>query len=163
MEWFALRVKPRTERVVAAMLDGKGYERLLPLHMERRRWSDRITTVEAPVFAGYVFCRFDVQKRLPILTTPGVLSVVGIGKAPYPIDDAEIESIRVLSASGLAVEPHAFLHEGQRIEIVAGPLTGATGVLMSVKGRDRLIVSVTLLQRSVSVEVPQSCAWPIGA
>ena len=163
LEWFALRVKPRAERIVADALRGKGYEELLPVHKERRRWSDRVMSVETPLFTGYVFCRFDVQHRLPILTTPGVVHVVSIGKTPHPIEDHEIESLRVLAGSGLPLEPWPFLYIGQRIDIVGGPLTGASGILLNVKGRDRLVVSVSLLQRSVAVEVPQSCAWPASA
>ncbi len=163
LEWFALRVKPRTEQVVAKMLRGKGYEEFLPLHRERRRWSDRVKTVEAPLFGGYVFCRFDVQRRLAILTTPGVLHVVSIGKVPHPIDQEEIDSIRVLTESGLQLEPWNYLNLGDRVRIVGGPLAGATGILQSVKGEDKLVVSVSLLQRSVAVVVPESCVWPATA
>lgn len=163
LDWFALRVKPRAERVVSTVLDGKGYECFLPMHRERRKWSDRVKTVETPLFGGYVFCRFDVQHRLPILTSPGVLHVVSIGKVPEPIPDEEIESLKVITASGLAVEPWPFLQIGETVRIVAGPLTGASGIIQSVKDRDRLVVSVGLLQRSVSVIVPESCLWPASA
>ena len=163
LDWFALRVKPRAERVVADALREKGYEELLPVHKERRRWSDRIVTRETPLFPGYVFCRFDVQFRLPILTTPGVLHVVGVGKVPQAIASHEMESIRVLTRSDLPLEPWPFLHVGQRLEMVAGPLAGANGILLSAKGQDRLVVSITLLQRSVAVEVPASCVWPASA
>ncbi len=121
MQWFAVRVKPRTEHVVADALAGKGYEAFLPLHTERRRWSDRVKTMQVPLFAGYVFCRFDVQRRLPILTTPGVLHVVSTGQMPQPIDDEEMASLRVLVASGLPVEPWPFHYVGQRIRIIGGP------------------------------------------
>ena len=163
LEWFALRVKPRTEQVVATALRGKDYEVFLPLHRERRRWSDRVKTVETPLFGGYVFCRFDVQHRLPILTTPGVLHVVGIGKTPHPIDAEEIESIRVLVGSGLDLEAWPYLHIGERVRIVAGPLAGASGILKSVKNQNQLVVSVNLLQRSVAVVVPESSVWPASA
>ncbi len=163
LQWFALRVKPRTERVVADALRGKGYEEFLPLHTERRRWSDRVKTVQAPLFAGYVFCRFDVQLRLSILTTPGVLHVVRTGQVPQPIDDDEMRSLRVLVDSGLAVQPWPYQYVGQRIRIVSGPLTGTSGILQSIKNKDRLIVSLSLLQRSVAVEIPESCAWPESA
>ncbi|MCC6164554.1 MAG: UpxY family transcription antiterminator [Acidobacteria bacterium] len=163
LAWFALRVKPRAERVVADVLDGKGYEYFLPMHRERRRWSDRVKTVDTPLFAGYLFCRFDVQFRLPILTSPGVLHVVSIGKVPEPIPDEEIESLQVLTRSGLTLEPWPFLQIGEQVRIVAGPLAGAAGVVQSVKDRDRLVVSVTLLQRSVAVVVPESCLWPASA
>lgn len=160
LNWFALRVRPRAEKVVADALRSKGYEEFLPLHLERRRWSDRIANVEMPLFPGYVFCRFDVQHRLPILTTPGVLLVVGIGKTPEPIDAAEIDSLRVVVDSRLKLQAWPYLHIGQRIQIIGGPLTGAEGILLSVKNQNRLVVSVTLLQRSVAVEIPENCAWP---
>ena len=163
LQWFAIRVKPRTEQVVADALAGKGYVSFLPLHAERRRWSDRVKTIHVPLFAGYVFCRFDVQRRLPILTTPGVLHIVSTGTTPQPIDDDEIASLQVLVASGLPVEPWPFHYLGQRICIIGGPLAGTTGILQSVKSKDRLIVSISLLQRSVAVEIPESSAWPVSA
>jgi transcription antitermination factor NusG len=160
LNWFALRVRPRREKVVADALRAKGYEEFLPLHEERRRWSDRVAIVEMPLFPGYVFCRFDVQHRLPILTTPGVLLVVGVGRTPQPIDDEEIVSLRILVASRLHLDPWPYLHAGQRVQIVGGPLAGAEGVVLSVRTEHRLVVSVTLLQRSVAVEIPDCCAWP---
>lgn len=163
LDWFALRVKPRAERVVADVLDGKGYEYFLPMHRERRKWSDRVKTVETPLFGGYVFCRFDVQHRLPILTSPGVLHVVSIGKVPEPIPDEEIASLQVLANSGLALESWPYLQIGEQVRIVGGPLAGASGIVQSVKDRDRLVVSVSLLQRSVAVVVPESCLWPASA
>ena len=159
--WFALRVRPRCERLVADALRGKGYEEFLPLHQERHHWSDRIAIVEAPVFAGYVFCRFDVHLRLPILTTPGVQLVVGAGKTPLPIPDEEIASLQILAASRLELHPWPFLQVGQRVQIVGGALTGAEGIVLSMKNQHRLVVSVTMLQRSVAVEIPESCAWPV--
>lgn len=163
VEWFALRVKPRAERPVADALAAKGYEQFLPLHKERRRWSDRVKTIETPLFAGYVFCRFDVQKRLGVLTTPGVLHVVSTGTIPQPIPYEEIAALRVVVGSGLPIESWPFLHVGQRVQIVSGPLAGASGILQSVKSRDRLVVTLSLLQRSVAVEVPEQCAWPESA
>ena len=91
--WFALRVRSRYENTVATFLGGKGYEWFLPLYKSRRAWSDRIKETQLPLFPGYIFCRFDLQHRLPILTTPGVVSVVGIGRRPVPIDDAEIAAL----------------------------------------------------------------------
>jgi transcription antitermination factor NusG len=160
-QWFALRVRPRCEKIVAESLRNKGYEDFLPLRWERRRWSDRVTQVQLPLFPGYVFCRFDVQRRLPILTTPGVLLVVSTGRSPQPVDDGEIAALRILVDSRLHLEAWPFLHIGQRIRMVGGPLAGAEGILVSIKKPHRLVVSVTLLQRSVSVEIPEECAWPV--
>ena len=92
--WFALRVKSRTEKVVSTIARNKGFEEFLPLYQSRRRWSDRFKSVEMPLFPGYVFCRFNPEFRLPLLTIPGVMGLVGVGKVPVAIEDAEIAAIQ---------------------------------------------------------------------
>jgi len=159
--WFALLVKSQHEKSVACALEGKGYEQFLPLYNVNRNWSDRLKQLTCPLFPGYVFCRFDVNCRLPILVTPGVLSVVGAGKVPLPVNDSEIEAIRSIVKSGLQAEPWPFLRVGQRVRIERGSLEGVEGILLAVKKPYRLIVSVTLLQRSVAVELDQDWATPL--
>jgi transcription antitermination factor NusG len=151
--WFALQTRSRYENFVASMLSGKGYEPFLPAYTCRRRWSDRIKEFELPLFPGYLFCRFDPSNRLPILITPGVIQVVGVGKTPVPVDESEITAIQILMGSGLPGRPWAFLQIGQRVRIERGPLAGVEGMLTGFRGRYRLVLSVTLLQRSVAVEV----------
>ena len=155
--WFALHVRSSYERTVATILQGKGYESFLPQYKCRRRWSDRIKEVELPLFPGYLFCRFDIQHRLPILKTPGVLQVVGIGKIPVAIDQSELSAIQTLVNSGLPSQPWSFLQIGERVTIEYGALSGLEGILLDFKGRHRLVLSVTLLQRSVAVEI--DAAW----
>src|ERR1035437_10166011 len=95
LSWYALRVQSRLAGLVSTTLRGKGYEEFFPLYCSERRWSDRIKKIELPLFPGYLFCRFDVSDRLlPILSTPGVICIVGAGKTPIPIDDEEIEAVR---------------------------------------------------------------------
>jgi transcription antitermination factor NusG len=159
--WFAIRVKPRAERVIATLLNHKGYEEFLPLYKERRRWSDRYKWVELPLFPGYVFCRLMSESRLPILTIPGVLHFVGIGKAPASIDDAEVAAIQATMRSGLSVEPWPYLAVGQRVRVEEGPLCGVEGLLIEARKQDRIVVSVTLLQRSVAVEIDRSWVRPL--
>ena len=125
--WFALRVKSRSEKIVSTIARNKGFEEFLPLYQSRRRWSDRFKSVEVPLFPGYVFCRLNPEFRLPLLTIPGVLSFVGIGKVPVPIDDAEIAAIQTAVGSGLLAEPYPFLEVGQRVRIAEGPLAGSKG------------------------------------
>src|SRR5579863_4298574 len=139
--WFALQTKSRYEQFAAAHLRGKGYEPFLPIYSCRRRWSDRIKKVELPLFPGYLFCRFDLQNRLPILVTPGVIQVIGNGKNPIPIDDAEIAAIQAVVQSELPREPWPFLQVGQRVSVGWGPLRGSEGILLSVKGNHRLVLS----------------------
>jgi transcription antitermination factor NusG len=160
--WYALRIKSRHEKIVASALFGKGYEVFLPLYRDRRRWSDRMKELELPLFPGYLFCRFDVMKRLPILTTPGIVQLVGVGKTPLPVDDAEITAIQSIVISRLNAQPWPYLQVGQRVRIEQGPLTGLEGILIALKKTHRLVVSVTLLQRSVAVEVDHDWARPVA-
>jgi transcription antitermination factor NusG len=135
------------------MLRGKGYDPFLPSYRVKRHWSDRVKETELPLFPGYVFCRLDSQNRLPVLTATGVVGIVGIGKTPAPIEEREIEAIRAVIRSGLAARPWPFIHQGDKVRVEHGPLRGVEGVVTSADDGERLVVSVTLLQRSVAVEM----------
>ncbi len=160
LPWFAVQVRTRHEIGIADYLSAKGYERFLPLYKCRKTWSDRIREVQAPLFPGYIFCRFDPCDRLPILKTPGVVQVVGNGRSPLPVCDTEIEALQKMVASGLPNQPWPFLHAGDRVQIQAGPLRGLEGVLVAFKGNCHLVLSVTLLQRSVAVEIDSAFVCP---
>jgi len=123
------------------------------MYRQRKRWSDRIVVADVPLFPGYVFCRFDYWQRLPIMTTLGVVAIVGFGCDPAPIPDHEIQAVERVLKSGFAAEPHPFLRIGQRVRISHGALKGVEGVLLQKKSEWRLVVSVNMLQRSVSVEI----------
>jgi transcription antitermination factor NusG len=159
--WFALRVKPRFEKTVATSARNKGYEEFLPLYQCRRRWSDRFQSVELPLFPGYVFCQLNPEFRLPLLTIPGALHFIGIGRIPAPIGDEEIAALQAAMRSGLWAEPWPFLNVGQRVRLEEGPLAGLEGLLIEVRQKQRLIVSVTLLKRSVAVEIEREWVRPL--
>lgn len=148
---------------MADYLRGKGYEYFLPMCKGRRRWSDRIKEVQSPLFPGYLFCRFNPQNRLPILKTPGVNQIVGYNRTPVAVDEEEINAIRTLVASGLPNYPHPFLELGNRVRIEAGALRGLEGILLEVKGKRRLVLSITLLQRSVAVEIDSEAVTLVEA
>src|SRR6266536_736592 len=116
--WFGLRVRSRSEQMTAMALEGRGYKPFLPIYKVPRRWTDRVKLMDMPLFPGYVFCRFDPQRRLPILTTPGVVEVVGVGKVPAPIDEAEIDAIRAVVQAGLPAQPWPFTREGDKVTIL---------------------------------------------
>jgi len=155
--WFAIQVRTGTEKTSSAVLKYKGYECFLPLGRSRRRWSDRIKQLDLPLFPGYLFCRFDPDRRLPVLTVPGVLQIVGIGKTPLPVAEDEIAALQRIGMNGLPVQPWPFLQVGQMARIEYGPLRGLTGIVIQIKSEIKLILSVCLLQRSVAVEVDR--AW----
>ena len=160
--WYALQVKPRHERHVAQVLQTKGFEQFLPLYTARHRWSDRIKKLSLPLFPGYVFCRFHRERRLPVVSSPGIVRVVGAGKSPTPIDDDEIAALQSIVKSELCAHPFPFLQVGQVVRLSAGPLCGLQGILLARKDAHRLIVSVNLLQRSVAVQIERGWAMPVS-
>jgi transcription antitermination factor NusG len=109
--------------------------------------------VDLPLFPGYIFCRLNLQYRLPVLTTPGVIQIVGHNRQPVPVDESEIKGIQAMVTSGFPSEPWPYLKVGDRVRIECGPLEGLEGILVEVRGAHRFVLSVTLLQRSVAAEI----------
>jgi transcription termination/antitermination protein NusG len=160
--WFALRVRSNHERVAALHLRDRGFEEFSPTFRTQRQWSDRKKQVDQFLFPGYVFCRLNPADRLPVLIIPGAVGLVGFGNGPAAIPENEIESVRKMVASGLLVGPWPFLAAGQTVLIERGPLRGVEGILQEVRKAFRLVVSVQLLQRSVSAEVDRNWIRPVA-
>ena len=153
LPWYGITTRPNREKSVTTVLEAMGYEHFLPTYRVRRRWSDRVVESEVPLFPGYTFCRFDSSKKLPIVSTSGVVAVVAFGKVPSPIPEHEISALKAVLKAGLIPEPHAFLSEGRRVRVKSGSLSGLEGIVVKRKSEFRIVISVALLQRSVSVEV----------
>ncbi|HXA03786.1 MAG TPA: UpxY family transcription antiterminator [Bryobacteraceae bacterium] len=160
--WFAIRVKSQYEKITAVSLHNKGYEEFAPMYRSRRYWSDRVKELDLPLFPGYIFCRFDPLHRLPILMSPGIVSIVGVGKNPEPVDDGEIARIQAIVSSGALACPWPFLRAGQKVAVTRGPLCGVEGFLVNSKNQHRLVVSIQLLQRSVAAEIDRDWVQPIS-
>ncbi|HKD05113.1 MAG TPA: transcription termination/antitermination NusG family protein [Bryobacteraceae bacterium] len=168
-KWYALKVDSRKSKAVAFGLRERGFNEYLPLCRVRRRWSDRVKELDEPLFPGYMFCRFDpLDRRVPVLTTPGVMSIVGAGRMPVPVPDEEIEAVKTTVESGLAIQPHPFVGVGSKVCLREGPLAGLEGIVVGGDEANQLVVSVTLLQRSIAVTIqanwircnPQTGAYP---
>jgi len=147
--WFAVRTRSNREAVITESLLGKGFDAWFPRY--KTTGSNTLSPGKA-VFPGYVFCKLVIAHRLPVLTVPGVVGLVSSGKTPLPIEDHEITSLRLVMESLLPVGPHDYLHAGDWVRIKDGPLTGAEGYIVQ-RESEHLVVSITLLQRSVSVTV----------
>jgi transcription antitermination factor NusG len=161
LSWYALQVRSRKENYVASQVEGYGLECLLPTYKSVRQWSDRKKEIEQPLFPGYLFCRFNFQDRRPLITTPGVLQIVGNGRVAIPVSDDEISALRLAVASGLPNQPWPYLEVGQRVRVNYGTLAGLEGILVNVKGNHRVVLSVALLQRSVAMEVDAAWLSPV--
>jgi transcription antitermination factor NusG len=164
--WFAVYTRSRHEKVVAQELAAKGIEHFLPLVSLRRRWSDRYVTIHEPLFPGYVMVRLshrDHERRVAVLDCTGVVRFVGDGRDPWPVPDAEVLSVRTLVESHLEYSPYLYLKEGAHVEVVSGPLSGASGILVREPRKNRLVVSVFLFAQSVSVDVDMADVKPCDA
>lgn len=160
--WVCLQVKAGGEVRSALGLKERGYETFVPVLEQKRLWSDRIKIVQAPLFIGYVFLRFNADNCHPVVTAPGVLRFVGQGKMPSPIEDSEIEALQITTQKGLLCGPCAFLEVGQEVEVRLAPFVSLRGKIVRFKNKQRLILSVNLIKRSVFVEVDGYEVAPIA-
>jgi transcription antitermination factor NusG len=148
--WFAVSVRARHEKRVASSLDGKGYQVFLPTY--RKRNKDR-RTFDLPLFPGYVFSRLEPAETHPVLTVPGVYSILGNGRGPEPIPDQELEIVRTVAESRSMPVPWPYPPGGEKVFVVDGPLRGVQGVLLDTADQNWFVLSVDFLQRSVALKV----------
>ena len=160
-QWFAITVNPKSEFVATAALQRKGFEAFLPTCKTRHLWSDRSKELDLPLFAGYIFCRFTRMLRTVVLQTPGTRAIVSFGGVAAPIPNHEIEALQKIVKTGIPLTPCEFAQVGQRVRIQEGALEGMEGILLGTKKDSRLVLSVTLLQRSVSLELDGCLVSPL--
>jgi transcription antitermination factor NusG len=153
VNWYAIYTRHHHEKTVAESLSNNGIEVFLPTYSAIHQWKDRKKVLQLPLFPSYVFLHGGLDRRLKVLSTPGVYSIVSNGSQPAAIQETEIEAIRKAVTSDLRVEPFPFLRCGDRVRVKAGPLLGIEGILIRKKGSFRLILSAELLQKSIAVEV----------
>jgi transcription antitermination factor NusG len=160
--WCAIYTRHQHEKAIAQILSAKGLEVFLPLYKASRRWKDRTVQLSLPLFPCYLFLRGITWRRLEVVTTPGIISILGIDGEPARIPEAEIESVRKAIEWGNRVEPHPFLQCGDRVRVKSGPLQGVEGILVRKKNFYRLVLSVEILERSAAVEVDVSAVERVG-
>jgi transcription antitermination factor NusG len=161
--WFAILVRTGREKTANLLLENSGYECFLPVNKNTRRWSDRTKVIEAPLFPGYLFCRMNPYNRLTVLMTPGVMQIVAVGKTPIPVEEEEIAAIQRVQKTGLSAMPWPYMQIGNVAQILEGPLRGLTGIIVKIKSGMKLVLSVSLLQRSVAVEVERNWVGEVRA
>jgi transcription antitermination factor NusG len=151
--WFAIQVKCRLEKTVGQVLRYKGYEQFLPTYTSYKRICAQEQEVEIPLFPGYLFCRLNASASGLIVTTPGVVKIVGNGRTPIPVEAAEMEALQLVTSSRAKVRPCAYLAAGLPIKVISGPLAGLSGMLQESQNTRRVVVSINLLKRSTAVEL----------
>jgi transcription antitermination factor NusG len=161
--WWALYTRHQHEKTVADMLTAKGFEVFLPLYESMRRWKDRKKMLSLPLFPCYVFVRGGLNRRLQVVTTPGVHMILSHGESFAVIPEAEIEVIRRTIEGSYRVEPHPYLRVGERVRVIRGTLEGVEGVLLRKKNMCRLVLSVAMVAQSVAVEIDAADVEPVIA
>ena len=153
-QWYAVHTRSRHEKIAAEQLWQKEIECFLPLREVLSRWKDRRKKVQFPLFPGYLFVHVPIeQRRLDILKVASVVRIVGLNSDPISVPEGQIESVKRLVFSTLPFDPYPYIVEGDRVEIIQGPLKGLQGILMEKKGACKFILSVDLIQQAVSCEV----------
>lgn len=155
MRWFAVYVRSRHEARVAKHFNDREIEFFLPQYKEERKWSDRKVEIELPLFPGYLFVRMrrSLETLFRVVEVPGVITIVGRGSSPEALEDAEIELLRNAMMNPHAAKPHKLMKAGDKVKITRGPLQGAEGFLVREKGKDRVVLTIGTIERSMSVEV----------
>ncbi len=159
MSWYAVYTKSRFEDRVYAGLIQRSVETFLPKIEVWSRRKDRRKKIEIPMFSGYLFVDFpeyNNELKLNVLTTPGVVKMLGRPDRyePIPVPDRQIEAIKSLIASDVQIQPCLYPKAGERARITDGPFKGIEGVVISTDyHRDLFVISIDLLQRSVAVKL----------
>jgi transcription antitermination factor NusG len=151
--WWALYTRHQHEKAVGEMLEAKGFEVFLPLYESTRRWKDRKKVLSLPLFPCYLFVRGGLNRKLQVVTTPGIHMILHRGDQVAIIPHQEIQAIQRVIDGGLRAEPHPFLECGMRVRVIRGAMEGVEGILLRKKNICRLILSVNMVAQSVAVEV----------
>lgn len=159
--WYAVYTSAHHEKRVAEHLSRRSIEQFLPLYRSERKWKDRRVELELPLFPGYVFVRTALRDRLRILQIPGVANLVGFGGMPTALPESDVDRLKQGLASGIRAQPHPFLTVGRNVRVKGGPLAGIVGILLRRKNAMRVVLSLKLIQRSVSLEVDVAQIEPI--
>jgi transcription antitermination factor NusG len=159
--WYVAYARPRHEKHIAHQLEQRGIRSLVPLYTSVRRWKDRRKRLELPLFPCYVFVQIALQRRLDLLRLPGVVDLVSFQGKPAPVLTSEIETLQSLNAATMA-HPYPYLQAGRKVRIRSGALQGLEGIFVRRRGQSRVVLSVSLIQRSVAIEIEDADVEPLS-
>jgi transcription antitermination factor NusG len=150
--WHVLHVIANHEKRVAQHLAVRSVEHYVPLYRMRSQWSDRSVQLERPLFAGYVFVRFSQRERLSVISTPGVLHLLG-DSAGSEVSCAELDRIRQALVGGYTLLPHPWLEVGTRVRVRGGVFDGVEGVVTELRRQCSVIIELAAIRQCFSLEI----------
>ena len=151
--WIVVRSKPRSEKIAYTQLIVRGIEAYLPLLKERRKWSDRKKWVEFPLFSSYLFARVEIKNSIFVLQTHGVSSLVKFGEEIAIVQDEVIAAIKLAIDGGYQLTPAEYFVAGNAVEVIEGPMAGVKGIVVKLKGKDRLVIKIDAIQQALSIDI----------
>lgn len=156
--WWVAHVRSRQEKALARYLVPFGIPFYLPQREQLVRRYGRKFQSYLPLFPGYLFFRGSRDDRYAALRSELIVQVLGV------VDQArlhaELGQLYILQASGLPLVPHPYIGKGDAVRVTEGPFAGYSGFVARTKGKMRMVVSVTMLRRSVAVELDRDCLVP---
>jgi transcription antitermination factor NusG len=156
--WWVAHTRSRTEKVLSRHLNSSRIPFYLPLGERRIRRSGRTFVSYLPVFPGYVFLRGGAENRGAALRSGVVVRFLEVKDQERL--DRELRQIHALQEGGASLVVHPYLGTGDAVRIREGPFRGYFGVILREKGATRLVVSVSMLKRSVAVELERESLAP---
>jgi transcription antitermination factor NusG len=130
----------------------RSIEHYLPLYTERVKWTDRTVVAERPLFSGYVFVRSFAESRISIISTPGVLRLLGDEERDL-VSCAELDKIREGLSTGLLLRPHPSVSVGTKVRVRDGVFVGALGMVTEFRRQCKVIISLSAVRQCFSLEV----------
>ena len=151
--WIAVYTKSRHEQIVVNELNKKNIESYCPMFKERRQWSDRKKWVHFPLFRSYVFANIEINENIYVLQTIGVNKIVKFQEKISIIPDQVIDNIKNIIEGGYNVEQTDYFIKGDEVRVVSGPLKGLDGVVLDLRGANKIIIKIEAIRQAFSVEI----------
>ena len=161
--WYALYTRPRHEKKAYELLLEKGATAYLPLLKTTRIMKSRKREVELPLFASYLFCKFEYKNRFPILETHGIIKIINFNGKPAVVPEWQIESLKTILANPQSLRLESYFRQGDIVEVKSGPFKGLRGTVTYVKGESRLAIMIEGIMQSISVEIDPDCVEAVPA
>ena len=158
-QWLVLHTKPRQEKTVARAALTRDIPFYLPLVRKQNRIRGKLVDSYTPLFSGYFFVLVNEEQRLQILKTNAIVHTLGVEDEEQLV--SELRNLQMLISADAPVTIERKLEPGRWVRVKSGPMENTEGVVISRKGKTRLVVAVTLLQQGVSVEIDDFQVEPV--
>ncbi|WP_143960507.1 UpxY family transcription antiterminator [Litoribacter populi] len=162
-KWYVMYTAPRAEKKVTQRLEENGLEVFLPMIEEIRQWSDRKKKVQRALFNGYIFVKTTRDKLWESLQVQGAVKFVHFAGNHATVRDQEIDAIKRLLETGVAVEVDSSeIETGEKVKILGGPMQGFEGECVQRGNKDYFIIRIPTIHQNVMVSIPRKFLEVLG-